>query len=453
MKKIHIETYGCQMNVVDSETVLSIMRDEGFVWTDDVRDADVILLNTCSIRDNAEQKIWHRLDELGGMKRRRKGLVLGLIGCMAERLREKIIEERPAVDVIAGPDAYRSLPMLVAEAVSGARGVNVELSKEETYAEISPVRLDKNGVSAFVSIMRGCNNFCSYCVVPYTRGRERSRDPETILREVRELFEAGYREVTLLGQNVNSFKYEVRSAKCEEGNYMAFPELLRCVAEISPLLRVRFATSHPKDMSDELLETMAAYPNICRAIHLPAQSGSSRMLERMNRKYTREWYLGRIEAIRRAMPDCAISTDLIAGFSGETHQDHEATLSLMREVGYEFAFMFKYSERPDTAAARTMPDDVPDDVKTARLTEIIELQNELSLASNRRDVGREFEILVEGFSKRSRDKVFGRTSQNKVVVIPCAKADGSGEGHNPGDYVRVRITGCSSATLQGEEIN
>jgi tRNA-2-methylthio-N6-dimethylallyladenosine synthase len=338
--------------------------------------------------------------------------------------------------------------------------VNVELSKEETYAEISPVRLDAAGVSAFVAIMRGCNNFCSYCVVPYTRGRERSRSPETVLREVRELFDAGYREVTLLGQNVNSYNYSgaplnpppvpPRGADCGlqsnpgSNPEVDFPELLRRVAAISPLLRVRFATSHPKDISDRLLDVMAATPNICRAIHLPAQSGSNSVLERMNRKYTREWYLDRIAAIRRAMPDAAISTDIIAGFCGETTEDHAATLALMRQVGYEFAFMFKYSEREGTLAAREMTDDVPDGVKTARLTQIIALQNELSLDSNRRDVGREFEILVEGFSKRSRDKLFGRTSQNKVVVFPAT-------GHKPGDYVRVRITGCSSATLQGEE--
>ncbi len=434
-RKIYIETYGCQMNVVDSETVMAIMAVDGFGRADDLRSADVVLLNTCSIREGAEQRIWNRLDELAALKRRRPGMVLGLIGCMAERLAERIVAERPAVDIVAGPDAYRSLPVLVGEAVAGGRGVNVELSKEETYAEISPVRLDTAGVSAFVAIMRGCNNFCSYCVVPYTRGRERSREPETILREVRELFDAGYREVTLLGQNVNSYSF----------GEVDFPELLRCVAEISPLLRVRFATSHPKDISDRLLETMAAASNICRAIHLPAQSGSSSVLERMNRRYTREWYLDRIAAIRRAMPDAAISTDIIAGFCGETPEEHAETLSLMREVGYEFAFMFKYSEREGTLAARTMADDVPDGVKTARLEEIIALQNELSLESNRRDVGREFEILVEGTSKRSDDKVFGRTSQNKVVVI--SRGD-----HRPGDYVRVRVTDCSSATLQGVEI-
>ncbi|MDR0907884.1 MAG: tRNA (N6-isopentenyl adenosine(37)-C2)-methylthiotransferase MiaB [Rikenellaceae bacterium] len=435
---MYIETYGCQMNVVDSETVLSIMQEQGFIHTPDISGADVILLNTCSIRDNAEQRIWNRLSELSHLKKRRKGLIIGLIGCMAERLREQIVERQPAVDLIVGPDAYRDLPKLVSEVADGRRGINTELSREETYAEISPVRMDKNGVSAFVAIMRGCNNFCSYCVVPYTRGRERSRDPQTILREVRELFEAGYREVTLLGQNVNSYSWN--------GGVVGFPELLKMVASISPLLRVRFATSHPKDMSDRLLEAMAAMPNICRAIHLPAQSGSTRMLEAMNRKYTREWYLDRIAAIRRILPDAAISTDLIAGFCGETPEDHADTLSLMREVGYEFAFMFKYSERPDTVAAKTMADDVPDDVKTARLAEIIELQNELSLESNRRDVGREFEILIEGESKRRSDQLFGRTSQNKVVVIDR-------RDHRIGDYVRVRITDCSSATLQGVEID
>ena len=333
-RRIYIETYGCQMNVVDSETVMAIMAAEGFGRAEGVGDADVVLLNTCSIREGAEQRIWHRLDELAALKkRRRSGMVLGLIGCMAERLAEQIVAERPVVDVVAGPDSYRSLPMLVGEATSGARGVNVELSREETYAEISPVRLDASGVSAFVAIMRGCNNFCSYCVVPYTRGRERSRDPETILREVRELFDAGYREVTLLGQNVNSYNYESGIRNYELPVHVNFPELMRRVAAVSPQLRVRFATSHPKDISDELLEVIAASPNICRAIHLPAQSGSSRVLAAMNRKYTREWYLERIAAIRRLVPDCAISTDIIAGFCGETPEDHAETLSLMREVG------------------------------------------------------------------------------------------------------------------------
>ncbi len=436
-RKIHIETYGCQMNVVDSEIVLSIMQKEGYVYTDQPTEADILLLNTCSIRENAEQRIWNRLRELRALKQTRRGLLVGVIGCMAERLKERLVAEESLVDLVVGPDAYRDLPSLVREAESGGKGINTQLSREETYAEISPVRLDRNGVSAFVAIMRGCNNMCSYCVVPYTRGAERSRDPETIVREARQLFEEGYREVTLLGQNVNSYRWEGSSV-------VGFPELLRRVAEIDPALRVRFATSHPKDMSDSLLDTMASMPNICRSIHLPAQSGSSRILELMNRKYTREWYLGRIEAIRKRMPDCAITTDLIAGFCSETEEDHQLTLSLMREVGYEFAYMFKYSERPGTKAARHMPDDVPEEVKNRRLSEIIDLQNELALASNRRDVGKTFEILVEGVSKRSDEKLFGRTSQNKVVVIDrCA--------HRTGDYVKVRIVDCTSATLFGEE--
>ncbi len=436
-RKIHIETYGCQMNVVDSEIVLSIMQKEGYVYTDQPTEADILLLNTCSIRENAEQRIWNRLRELRALKQTRRGLLVGVIGCMAERLKERLVAEESLVDLVVGPDAYRDLPSLVREAESGGKGINTQLSREETYAEISPVRLDRNGVSAFVAIMRGCNNMCSYCVVPYTRGAERSRDPETIVREARQLFEEGYREVTLLGQNVNSYRWEGSSV-------VGFPELLRRVAEIDPALRVRFATSHPKDMSDSLLDTMASMPNICRSIHLPAQSGSSRILELMNRKYTREWYLGRIEAIRKRMPDCAITTDLIAGFCSETEEDHQLTLSLMREVGYEFAYMFKYSERPGTKAARHMPDDVPEEVKNRRLSEIIDLQNELALASNRRDVGKTFEILVEGVSKRSDEKLFGRTSQNKVVVIDR-------RAHRTGDYVKVRIVDCTSATLFGEE--
>ena len=436
-RKIHIETYGCQMNVVDSEIVLSIMQKEGYVYTDQPTEADILLLNTCSIRENAEQRIWNRLRELRALKQTRRGLLVGVIGCMAERLKERLVAEESLVDLVVGPDAYRDLPSLVREAESGGKGINTQLSREETYAEISPVRLDRNGVSAFVAIMRGCNNMCSYCVVPYTRGAERSRDPETIVREARQLFEEGYREVTLLGQNVNSYRWEGSSV-------VGFPELLRRVAEIDPALRVRFATSHPKDMSDSLLDTMASMPNICRSIHLPAQSGSSRILELMNRKYTREWYLGRIEAIRKRMPDCAITTDLIAGFCSETEEDHQLTLSLMREVGYEFAYMFKYSERPGTKAARHMPDDVPEEVKNRRLSEIIELQNELALASNRRDVGKTFEILVEGVSKRSDERLFGRTSQNKVVVIDR-------RAHRTGDYVKVRIVDCTSATLFGEE--
>ena len=433
-KRLFIETYGCQMNAGDSEIVVSIMQDEGYVYTADISEADVILINTCSIRDNAEQRIWGRLNDMRRYRKARPSLVVGIIGCMAERLKEKLIEDG-GVDVVAGPDSYRDLPRLVREAESGGKGINVMLSKEETYAEIAPVRLDKNGVSAFIAIMRGCNNYCAYCVVPYTRGIERSRDPETIVAEAKSLFDNGYREVTLLGQNVNSYHF----------GEVGFPELMSRVAEISPLLRVRFATSHPKDMSDRLLEVMSRYDNICKAIHLPAQSGSSVVLERMNRKYTREWYLDRIAAIRRYMPDCAITTDLIAGFCGETEEDHLQTLSLMREVGYESAYMFKYSERPNTFSARHFTDDVPDEVKGRRLNEIIALQNELSVESNRRDVGKEFTILVEGESKRSPEQLCGRTSQNKMVVFD--RGD-----HKAGDYVRVRITGSSSATLFGEEI-
>lgn len=434
-RKLFIETYGCQMNVGDSEIVVSIMQREGYVYTERLDEADVILINTCSIRDNAEQRIWGRLAEMKRYRRAKPGLVVGIIGCMAERLKERLLDGPTGVDVVAGPDAYRDLPHLVREAEAGGKGVNVLLSTEETYAEIAPVRLDRNGVSAFVAIMRGCNNFCSYCVVPYTRGRERSRDPQTIVDEARTLFGNGYREVTLLGQNVNSYR----------AGEVDFPELLRRVAAISPLLRVRFATSHPKDMSDRLLEVMAATPNICRAIHLPAQSGATSMLERMNRKYTREWYLGRVAAIRRLMPDCAVTTDLIAGFSGETEEEHLQTLSLMREVGYDFAYMFKYSERPGTFAQKHLPDDVPDEVKSRRLQEIIALQNELGHASNLRDVGREFEVLVEGESRRDAKQLSGRTSQNKVVVFDRGT-------HRVGDYVRVRITGCTPATLFGEEI-
>ena len=434
-RKLYIETYGCQMNVGDTEIVVSLMQREGYVYTERAEEADVVLINTCSIRDNAEQRIWGRLAEMRSLRKRRPGLVVGILGCMAERLREKLLEGSSGVDVVAGPDAYRDLPRLVREAEAGGKGVNVLLSTEETYADIAPVRLDRNGVSAFVAIMRGCNNYCSYCVVPYTRGRERSRDAATIVAEAQSLFDNGYREVTLLGQNVNSY----RTGEVD------FPELLRRVAEISPQLRVRFATSHPKDMSDRLLETMASMPNICRSIHLPAQSGATTMLERMNRKYTREWYLDRVGAIRRRMPDCSITTDLIAGFSGETEEEHAQTLSLMREVGYDFAYMFKYSERPGTYAQRHLPDDVPEEVKSRRLQEIIALQNELGLASYRRDVGREFEVLVEGESKRDAQQLSGRTSQNKVVVFDRGS-------HRIGEYVKVRITGCTAATLFGQAI-
>ena len=440
-KKIHIETYGCQMNVGDSEILLSIMQDEGYFYTEHPEDADVILINTCSIRDNAEQRIWGRLKELRRYKRGKRKVVVGIVGCMAERLKEQLLEKEEIVDIVAGPDSYRHMPELVRTAEAGGQGVNVQLSHEETYAEIRPVRLDKNGVSAFIAIMRGCNNMCAYCVVPYTRGVERSRDPQTILREARELFEAGYREVTLLGQNVNSYHWKDGTEEVD------FPTLMERVADISPLLRVRFATSHPKDLSDRLLDVMASRPNICRAIHLPAQSGSSRILELMNRKYTREWYIDRIAAIRHRLPDCAITTDLIAGFCTETTEDHAQTLSLMREVAYDSAYMFKYSQRPGTKAARHMTDDVTPEEKSERLIDIINLQNELSSASNRRDVGKRFEILVEGPSKRSEKKLCGRTSQNKMVVFDAVV------GVVPGDYITVEITDCSSATLLGTPID
>ena len=434
-RKLFIETYGCQMNAGDSEIVVSIMQQEGYRYTENIDEADIILINTCSIRDNAEQRIWGRLSAMRQLKRRKPSLIVGIIGCMAERLKEQLIEKGTGVDIVAGPDSYRSLPELVRTAEDGAKGINVELSKEETYAEIAPVRLDRNGVSAFIAIMRGCNNYCAYCVVPYTRGIERSRDPQTIVAEARTLFENGYREVTLLGQNVNSYSF----------GEVGFPELMAMVAEISPLLRVRFASSHPKDISDRLLEVMARYDNICKAIHLPAQSGSNEMLKKMNRKYTREWYLERIAAIRRYMPDCAISTDLIAGFCGETLEDHQQTLSLMKEVGYASAFMFKYSERPGTFSARHFEDDIADDEKTRRLNEIIALQNSLSVVSNEAEIGKVRQVLVEGTSKRSDEQMCGRTSQNKMVIFD--RGD-----HKAGDYITVKITSCSSATLFGEEI-
>lgn len=435
-KHLFIETYGCQMNSCDSEIVVSLLQKHGYVYTSNIEEADVVLINTCSIRDNAEQRIWGRLREMRHLKSKRPALVVGILGCMAERLKEKLLEPSTGVDIVAGPDSYRDIAQLLRSAEAGVSSVNVQLSVEETYADISPVRLDKNGVSAFVAIMRGCNNFCSYCVVPYTRGRERSRDAHSIVAEVRSLFENGYREVTLLGQNVNSYSFEG----------IDFPALIALVAEVSPLMRVRFATSHPKDMSDDLLRTMAAYPNVCRAIHLPAQSGASTMLKRMNRGYTREWYLGRVEAIKRYLPNAAITTDIIAGFSDETLEEHNETLSLMRSVGYAFAFMFKYSEREGTYASKHLADNISEAEKTRRLTEIINLQNELSLESNKCDVGVTFEVLVEGESKRSSEQMFGRTSQNKVVVF---------DRHNAkvGDYLTVRVTSCSSATLLGEIID
>lgn len=426
------------MNVADSEVVASILAGHGYEHTGDIREAGLILINTCSIRDNAEQRIWGRLKAIGHIKRKNNAMI-GLLGCMAERLREQILEKEHLVDLIAGPDSYRDLPALISEAESGHKAVNVLLSREETYADINPVRMDRNGVTSFVSIMRGCNNMCAYCVVPYVRGAERSRDPMSVVNEVRELVSKGYREVTLLGQNVDSYNW-----KNDDGQ-VCFPALLEMTALIDPSLRVRFSTSHPKDISDELLKTIARHPNICRHIHLPAQSGSSRILKLMNREYTREWYMDRISAIRSIIPDCAISTDIIAGFCTETEEDHNDTLSLMEWVGYDFAYMFKYSERPGTKAARKYPDDVPAEIKTRRLNEIISLQNKLSARSKKMDVGRVFEVLTEDFSKRSRDFLSGRTSQNKVVVFPA-------EGRSKGEYVNVRVERCTSATLIGKAV-
>ncbi|MFZ4400110.1 MAG: tRNA (N6-isopentenyl adenosine(37)-C2)-methylthiotransferase MiaB [Bacteroidales bacterium] len=436
-KKVFIETYGCQMNFSDSEIVGSIMKSIDYEITSDINQASVIFLNTCSIRDNAEQRVNRRLKELRSYKKKNPELKIGLLGCMAERLKEQIFNEE-AVDLIVGPDAYRDLPNLLNTVESGQKAANVLLSEEETYAEIEPVRLDNNGISAFISIMRGCENFCTYCVVPYTRGKERSRNPDTIISEAKELFNKGYREITLLGQNVNSYKWE-------SDNSSNFAKLIENVALINPLLRVRFATSHPKDISDELLQMIAKHENICNAIHLPVQSGSTEVLKRMNRKYTREWYMNRIEAIKTIIPDCAISTDIIAGFCMETDENHQDTLSLMKWASFDYAFMFKYSERPDTVAAKRFKDDIPEEVKSQRLEEIIELQMNLALESNKRDIGKSFKVLIDSTSKRSKLKFSGRNSQNKVVVF--AK-----ENFNIGEYVMVRITDCTSATLIGEAV-
>jgi tRNA-2-methylthio-N6-dimethylallyladenosine synthase len=436
-KKAYIETYGCQMNFSDSEIVSSILQEQSYTPTDEIKEADLILLNTCSIRDNAEQRVRNRLNELHALKRKNPGLVIGLLGCMAERLKDKILEEEKHIDLIVGPDGYRHLPQLLQQVESGQKAIDVILSADETYADINPVRTGDNGVTAFISIMRGCENFCAYCVVPFTRGKERSRNPQTIISEARALFEQGYREVTLLGQNVNSYQWE------ENGLPIEFPWLLEQVASINPLLRVRFATSHPKDLSDDLLEVIAEHENICRSIHLPIQSGSTAVLAKMKRSYTREWYMDRVKAIKQYIPDCTITTDIIAGFCSETEDDHQLTLSAMKEVGYDYAYMFKYSERPDTLAARKYEDDVPEDVKSRRLDEIIALQQQLSLSSNQRDIGTEFDVLAEGFSKRSAQQLFGRTSQNKVVVFECSN-------YKPGDYVRVKIVSCTAATLRGE---
>ena len=425
------------MNVADSEVVISILSRAGYEPTENIKEAGLILINTCSIRDNAEQRIWGRLKAISHLKKQNNDLKIGIIGCMAERLKEKLLETDQLVDLVVGPDAYRKLPLLVTEAESGHKAVNVLLSREETYADISPVRMDKNGVSSFVSIMRGCNNMCAYCVVPYVRGAERSRNPESVLREVKELFEMGYREVTLLGQNVDSYNWESNSLM------VGFPRLLEEVAGVDPLLRVRFSTSHPKDISDELLYTIARNKNICKHIHLPAQSGSSRILKLMNREYTREWYMERVDAIHSIIPDCSLSTDMITGFCTETKEDHKESLSLMEWAGFDFAYMFKYNERPGTKAARKLKDDVSETIKSERLSEMIALQNRLSIKSKKSDIGMVFDILIEGFSKRSAEYLSGRTSQNKVVVFP-------GGDFKKGEYMRVLIERCTSATLIGK---
>jgi len=449
--KLYLESYGCQMNFSDSEIVASVMAENGYSTTNEIGEADVILLNTCAIRENAEQRVRKRLMEMKALKTTRPHMMVGVLGCMAERLKEKFLEEEKLVDLVVGPDAYRDLPALVERTEAGSKSVNVLLSLEETYADINPVRLTGNGISAFISIMRGCDNMCSFCVVPFTRGRERSRDPESIMKEARELFEAGYREVTLLGQNVDSYlwfgggpKKEFSKLTDEErANSVDFAKLMRMVAQISPELRVRFTTSHPRDLTDDVLHTMAEFPNICKYIHLPVQSGSTRVLGLMNRGYSREWYMERIEAVKRIMPDCAISTDIITGFCTETEEDQADTLSLMEWAGFDYAYMFAYSERPKTLAERKYEDDVPEDVKNRRLTEVINLQRDLSLASNRRDIGKVVEVLVEGPSKRSAEDFCGRNSQNKMVVFPKGKSQ-------KGDYVMVKIKDCTSATLIGE---
>lgn len=435
-KKLFIETYGCQMNVADSEVIASIMQMAGYTSCDTLEEADAVFMNTCSIRDNAEQKIFNRLEFFHSLRnKKRKQLIVGVLGCMAERVKNNLIENYH-VDLVAGPDTYLTLPDLIAAVEAGQKAINVELSTTETYRDIIPSRICGNHISGFVSIMRGCNNFCHYCIVPYTRGRERSRDVESILNEVHDLEKKGYKEVTLLGQNVNSYRFE------KEGETVTFPMLLRTVAEAVPNMRVRFTTSHPKDMSDETLHVIAEMPNVCKHIHLPVQSGSSRVLKLMNRKYTREWYLERVDAIRRIIPDCGLSTDIFSGFHSETEEDHQMSLSLMRECRYDSAFMFKYSERPGTYASKHLPDDIPEEIKIRRLNELIELQNQLSAESNANDIGKTFEVLVEGVSKRSKEQLFGRTEQNKVVVFDR-------KTYHIGEFVKVRITESSSATLKG----
>ena len=437
-KKLFIETYGCQMNVADSEVVASVMQMAGYEMTEEIQDADAIFVNTCSVRDNAEQKVLGRLQYFQSLKRKKKHLLVGVLGCMAERVKEDLIANHH-VDLVAGPDSYMDLPNLIAAAENGEKVINVELSTQETYKDVMPLKLPGVHISGFVSIMRGCNNFCSYCIVPYTRGRERSREVNSILNEIRDMRDKGFKEVTLLGQNVNSYLYE------QDGEQVNFSSLLEKVALEAPNIRIRFVTSHPKDMSDETLHVIAKYPNICQYIHLPAQSGSSKILKVMNRKYTREWYLDRIAAIRRILPECAISTDLFCGFHSETEEDFQETLSLMREVGYDSAYLFKYSERPGTYAAKHLEDDVPEEVKVRRLQEMIDLQNKLSEESNLRDIGKVFEVLIEGYSKRSREQLFGRTSQNKVVIFDK-------KNFHVGQFIRVKIQRASSATLFGEPV-
>lgn len=439
MKKLFLETYGCQMNVADSEVVAAIMDTAGYEVTDNMDEADAIFVNTCSIRDNAEQKIHGRLQVFRQLKRKREGLVVGVLGCMAERMKDELLATG-VVDLVVGPDAYLDLPNLIGAVERGEKAINVELSTTETYKDVIPQRLCGAAISGFVSIMRGCNNFCSYCIVPYTRGRERSREVRSILNEIEDLKKRNFKEVVLIGQNVNSYAY-----KSEDGSVVSFAELLKIVAEAYPTMRIRFTTSHPKDMNDDILQTIAAFPNICHHIHLPVQSGSNKILKSMNRKYTREWYLERIAAIRRIIPDCGITTDVFCGFHDETEEDQQLTLSLMEEVVFDSAFMFKYSERPGTFASKNLPDNISEEVKIARLNEIIALQTRMSAISNERDINKTFEVLVEGFSKRSAEQLFGRTSQNKVVVFPKGN-------HKIGDFVKVKVLSSTSATLIGEEV-
>lgn len=436
-KKFYIETYGCQMNVADSEVVAAILTARGFEHTKDKNEADIILVNTCSVRENAEQRVRGRVQGFSEVRKKNPRLLVGVMGCMAERLGEALFEQEKNVDIVVGPDAYADLPLLIEKASRGQKAINIDLSETETYKDICPSRIDETAISGFVSIMRGCNNFCTYCIVPYTRGRERSRSPHSIVAEVIDLQRRGYKEVTLLGQNVNSYRYKDEEAE------MNFPALLALVARTVPQMRIRFATSHPKDMSDETLETIALYPNICKAIHLPVQSGSNSVLKDMNRKYTREWYLDRIASIRRIIPECGISTDVFVGFHNESEEDFRQTLELMQEVGFDLAYMFKYSERPGTMASKRLPDNVDEETKGRRLQQLIDLQTGWSLESNRRDIGKTFEVLVEGVSKKSPDEMFGRSSQNKVLVFPCKTA-------KAGDLLRVKVKDCTSATLIGE---